>query len=189
MWGNRRQNKLTGSHLTALIWQIWFFNWIPANLSRQGVGLLGLYFISTPSLKPLNSHCSFFCIEKESGTFTVLPIIGQAETSRTSAVVGPRGVLTRVLTQASRVIPALIYVCQHNKQIHNELRIKSIKPDEGRCLKSVKDRFSEHKMLQPQVLWSNWCIVTVIYTRLYPQKDKFLRQHEETRRKAVCRWL
>lgn len=61
-------------------------------------------------------------MEKQPGTFAVLAIVGEAEAGGAGAVVGARGVLTRVLAQAPGVVPALVYVCQHNKQTHNQLR-------------------------------------------------------------------
>lgn len=96
------------------------------------MGLLYLCFTSTP-LKSLNSHCNFFFMEKRSGTFTMLPIVREAETRRASAVVGARGVLTCVLTQAARVIPALIDICKYTIN----LETKASNEMQGDIFKSV----------------------------------------------------
>lgn len=61
----------------------------------------------------------------EAGTFAVLAIVGESEAGGAGAVVGTRGVLTGVLAQAPRVVPALVYVCQHNKQTYNQPRDRS----------------------------------------------------------------
>lgn len=61
-------------------------------------------------------------MEEKPGTFAVLAVVGEAEAGGAGAVVGAGGVLTRVLAQAPGVVPALVDVCQHNKQMHNQLR-------------------------------------------------------------------
>lgn len=61
-------------------------------------------------------------MEEQAGTFAVLAIVGEVEARGAGAVVGARGVLTRVLAQPPGVVPALVDICQHNKQRHHQLR-------------------------------------------------------------------
>lgn len=79
-----------------------------------------------------NSHSNFFLVERRAGTFAVLAIVGEAESRGAGAVVGAGRVLTCVLAQSPRVIPAFIDVCQHNKQTHSQLRGTS-KAGAGGC--------------------------------------------------------
>lgn len=106
----KKEERLVDTHLT-----------IPAfdcRLEHTKVAV----FVSTLFLKPPNCHSDFLPVGREAGTFTVLSIVGEAESRGAGAVVGAGRVLAGVLAQPPRVIPALVDVCGNSEKTNHQLR-------------------------------------------------------------------
>lgn len=116
----KKQEKLVDTYLTIRVFD--------CKLEHTKVTV----FVSMPPLKSPNPHSNFSPVGRRAGTFAVLSIVGEAEARGAGAVVGAGRVLTRVLAQPPRVIPALVDVCQHDKQTHDQLRGTS-KAGAGGC--------------------------------------------------------